>query len=435
MSVTANLEESPVSIEPGGEATVSVQVLNSGTTVEEFRFEVVGPCAAWTTVGPQSVSLLPGHTDTTTLTLRPPRSPHVAPGQTPLGLRITPSGEPGQAVVSERTVTVLPFTDITAELVPRTSHSVWRGRHKVAVDNTGNVPLTALLTTREADGRARPTFDPPELEVPPGEARFAALHLRPNSRLWRGTPITHPFQAVVAAKPVDGLDRPDPVHLDGTYEQQAILPSWLPRALIAAVLIGAAVVGLWFTVLRPTVRSAAREAADKQLAGSTSNASAGTDGKGKPGSSAGSGSSSGTGASSGASGGPGGSGGSGGSGGGIPRSAQLQIQDAVSGDANTMTAYTVPDGHTFELTDLLVQNPQGDAGTLIVSAQGGRIINLAMENFRDFDYHLVTPIEVLAGRTVIVSVNCRDVGKPVKAPAPSTCEESVLLGGTLRADS
>ncbi|MGP3939915.1 COG1470 family protein [Streptomyces sp. 6N106] len=164
----------------------------------------------------------------------------------------------------ERGVTVRPFTEVTSELVPRGSNSAWRGRHKVAVDNRGNTPLPVVLSARGATERAKMAFEPAELTVPPGEAKFATLRVRPTQRLWRGTPITHPFQAVVTPRTGEGQDPYELVVLDGTYEQQAILPRWLPRALAAAVLVAALLVGLWYALLRPTVRSAAREAITPQ---------------------------------------------------------------------------------------------------------------------------------------------------------------------------
>ncbi|WKX68918.1 hypothetical protein [Streptomyces sp. XD-27] len=449
MSVSASLDESSVTVEPGGEADLPVTVLNSGTTVEEFRFEVVGPCAAWTTVEPESLSLYPGASGTATLKLRPPRDHRVAPGETPLGLRVVPTSDAARAVVPERTVEVLAFTEVTSELVPRTSHSAWRGRHKVAVDSRGNTPVTVMLTAQESGGRARLLFEPAELDIPPGQAKFSTVTVRPAKRVWRGAPVTHPFQAVVAPKPVPGQDPHAPVVVDGSYEQQAILPRWLPRALIAACVLAGVLIGLWFAVLRPTVRSAAREAITPEAVESAID-------KGKEGGSGGQkpggGETGGNGGSGGAEGGAnGGSGGGNGSGKpkpsdgssakpgepggpGAPTSARKQVKDAVGGGATTEPVIEVPEGKTFELTDIVVQNPQGDAGTVVVSSQDGQLLDLALENFRDSDYHFVTPIEVPAGGEITISVTCREVGKPVKAPAPAQCAESLFLGGTLRAD-
>jgi hypothetical protein len=82
----------------------------------------------------------------------------------------------------------------------------------------------------------------------------------------------------------------------------------------------------------------------------------------------------------------------------------------------------------------VVQNPQGDAGTVVVSTgRDAPVLRLALENFRDSDYHFVTPILVPAGGRVTITVDCRKVGRPVNAPTPSWCSESLFLGGTMQA--
>ena len=109
----------------------------------------------------------------------------------------------------------------------------------------------------------------------------------------------------------------------------------------------------------------------------------------------------------------------------------MQVRDGVGGGATRQTAYQVQDGSTFELTDIVVQNPQGDAGTLVIASNDEPLLNLALENFRDSDYHFVTPIKVQSGGRITISVSCREVGKPVRAPAPSECSEFLFVGGTL----
>ncbi|MEU1785509.1 hypothetical protein ABZ553_06400 [Streptomyces sparsogenes] len=444
MSVSASLDESTVTAQPGGEADIALQVINSGDVVEECRFEVVGPCAAWTTVEPESLSLYPGATGTATVTLRPPRTWEIAPGDTPLGLRVVPTSGRNQTVALERGVTILPFTEVTSELVPRGSAGIWRGRHKVAIDCRGNTPVTVGLSARGATERARLGFGATELTIPPGQAEFTALKVRPAKRLWRGAPVTHPFQVMVTPRAEEGCDPYEPVVLDGSYEQQAVLPRWLPRMLAVAALVAAVLVGLWFALLRPTVRSAAREAitpqavesaarqADKERDGDGRENEQQGGRKGAGGGEAQKGGSDGSGGEASrspagdASAGPGGAGGA-----AIPTSARVQVRDGVGGGSAQATAYQVPEGKTLQLTDIVVQNPQGDSGTLVVSSDDGQLLNLALENFRDSDYHFVTPIEVRAKGRVTISVSCREVGKPVKAPKPGRCSESLFLGGKL----
>ncbi|MFF9346455.1 hypothetical protein [Streptomyces sp. NPDC014734] len=443
MSLTASLDDSSVTAAPGEETALPLRILNSGSTVEEYRFEVVGACAAWSAVEPETLSLYPGDSQTVSFVLRPPRDSTVLAGETPFGIRVVPTSERGDTVVPEGRVTVLPFTGTTAELVPRSSQGAWRGRHQLAIDNRGNFPTTVRLEARSGTDRARVSFAADALRIAPGRAEFGRVRVRPAKRVWRGTALTHPFQVVVATDTAEGQAPAAPVVLDGSYQQEPVLPRWLPRALITAAVLLIALVGLWYALLRPAVKSAAREAitpdavrsaaaADKSKApdqGSpTGTGSGGGDSSGganggasQPSPSSGTGTSAGT---------------SDGAGAAAPTSAQVQVRDAVGGGSTTSAALQVPGGHTFQLTDIVVQNPQGDAGTLVVSS--GRdtpVLRLALENFRDSDYHFVTPILVPAGGKVTMTVDCRKVGKPVNAPTPSRCAESLFLGGTMRTDT
>lgn len=66
-----------MSVTPGGSATTTLTVRNDSDIVEAYRLEVVGECAAWTTVEPEGLSLYPGTSETVTIRLSPPRSPQV----------------------------------------------------------------------------------------------------------------------------------------------------------------------------------------------------------------------------------------------------------------------------------------------------------------------------------------------------------------------
>ncbi|AXG76714.1 COG1470 family protein [Streptomyces paludis] len=446
MSVTASLDAASVTAEPGGRTDVPLQILNSGSTVEEYRFEVIGACAAWATVEPPALSLYPGATGTVSLRLSLPRDPSVPAGETPFGVRVTPTSDPGAAVVPEGTVSVAPFTEVTSELVPRGSSGAYRGRHQLAVDNRGNAPVTVRLTGTTGTERATVELATAELLIPSGRADFAKLSVRPAGRIWRGTPVTHTFQAFVTPVVAEGREAPEPLTLDGSYEQQAILPRWLPRALILAAAVLIALVGLWYALLRPAVKSAAREAITPEVVASavakspsaSGGSGNGVDGTGDPdgggagneGGAAGPSPSPSTGSGTGTGGGGAGAGAANAP--GTPTSARVEVKDAVGGAPSTGSAYKVPGGSVFALTDIVVQNPQGDAGTLTVLSGDAPILRLALENFRDSDYHFVTPILVASGEEVTMTVDCRQVGRPVKAPTPASCSQSLLVGGTLR---
>ncbi|MFE1289895.1 hypothetical protein [Streptomyces sp. NPDC058751] len=453
MTTAASLDTTAVTAEPGGRTEVPLQIRNSGSTVEEYRFEVVGPAAAWATVEPTSLSLFPDSTGTAVLALSPPRSSEVPAGEIPFGVRVVPTSAPDTAVVPEGVVTVLPFASITGELVPRGFDGAWRGRTDVAIDNHGNTPITVQLAAQGDSSRVRLGLSRETVELLPGAAELSRLTLRPARRLWRGTPVVHPFQVVVT--PAGDLPH-EAVSLDGTYQQNAILPRWLPRALMVAAAAAVALAVLWFAMLRPVVMSAAREESKKQVeaalspspgasgasgGGGSSGASAGAGGDGKgqdgagggspsPGAEAGSTAGS-TGGGTGGTGG-GGTGGGGGVTAGDTRSAQVEVKDSAGGDPTAGTVFRVPKEQVLDLTDLVVQNPQGDSGTVVIASEDRTLLRLALQNFRDQDYHFVTPIAVPAGGRITMTVTCTKVGQPVGGPKPAQCEESVLVGGTLR---
>ncbi|MER7700957.1 hypothetical protein [Streptomyces sp. NPDC096095] len=445
MSLTASLDASSVTVVPGEETTLSLQILNSGRTVEEYHFEVVGACAAYSAVEPAVLSLYPGDSGSVSLVMRPPRDATVPAGETTFGVRVMPTGERGDTVVPEGRVTVLPFTETTAELVPRSSNGSRSGRHQFAVDNRGNTPVTVRLGAQPGTEQARVVFAASELRIEPGHAEFAKLRVRPAKRMWRGTPVTHAFQVFAAPQPPEGEEPPPPVLVDGSYQQEPILPRWLPRALLTAALLVLVMAGLWYALLRPAVKSAAREAVTPEAVRSAAAAdrSEAPDEGGPDGTGSGGGAAAGAGTGGGSAGptpSPGssapGADGGGDTAAGAPASAQVRVRDAVGGGPNTGTALEVPAGHTFQLTDIVVQNPQGDAGTVIVTAgEDTRVLSLGLENFRDSDYHFVTPIQVPAGGKVTMTIDCRRIGKPVGAPAPSRCSSSMFLGGTMRPDT
>ena len=116
---------------------------------------------------------------------------------------------PAGSTVEEGTVTVGPFQDPFAELVPRTSRGSRSASHDLAVDNRGNVRLNAEVEAADVDRHLQFDVKPPGVVVEPGMAQFAKVQVKPVKRFWRGSPKTRPFQLVVRSEGAP------PVTLDG----------------------------------------------------------------------------------------------------------------------------------------------------------------------------------------------------------------------------
>jgi hypothetical protein len=393
---TANLLTAALDVEPGAKATTRLQVRNTGSVVDEFRFEVVGPAAEWTTVEPEVLPLFPGNEGTATIHLAPPRLPTTPAGEQSFGIKVNSREDPEGSVVAEGIVTVAAFSDLTAELVPRTSRGRREATHNLAIDNRSNIPLEARLSANEPNGLLRSSVVPPTISAPPGSAVFAKVRLRPVKRFLRGPSTTHPFQARVER------DDADPLVLDGAMLQDPLLASWAMKALalVVAVIVVAAV--LWLALVKPQIDSAAKDQVNKQLTAagvSVPNSSAKSPAAGGAKATAAGGATSSGGAATGPTTGGGGNG--------------PAVDGRLSITGNGTAPYTVPSGHTLELTDIVLENPNGDPGSLIIARSGQVLLQLSMSNFRDLDYHFVSPIVFRPGSQLqLITAGCTTACSP-----------------------
>jgi hypothetical protein len=424
MTTSASLDSPWVRLDAGDEAVIPLQIRNTGNLVEGYHLEIVGVPGEWTTVEPRDITLYPGATTTATLAVRPPRSSSVPAGELRFGVRVTPTERPDEAVVPEGVIEVLPFLETSAELTPRTSRGRRGGRHQVAIDNRGNVPVTVVLTGTDPAEALDIATRPEGLSVNPGHAAFSEIRVRPEKKLWRGAALTHPFTIVVS--PNAG----PPVSLEGTYLQETMIPKWLPKALLALLLLLLALAAIWFGLLKPTIRSAAKDAVDKPAQQAQQQAAAAQEQANKAGAAAQNAAGAATDANKAAdkaaalvntprprtiS---------------SPLSSRLELQTPVHTTGNN--SFVVPSSQTLELTDLVLENPQGDFGTIRLSLNGNTLFFLALENFRDVDYHFVSPIRATAGQQLLMTVQCNKVGAPPDAaPAPTQCDTAVYFGGTI----
>ncbi|WP_346017379.1 MULTISPECIES: hydrolytic protein [unclassified Streptomyces] len=427
-----------VSVTPGGTATTSLTVRNDSDIVEAYTLEVVGDCAPWATVEPARISLYPGTSETVTITLAPPRSPEVRAGDVPLGVRVLPAEHPESVTVPETTVHIEEFHELRTEILPRRRRGWLRGRYRLAVRNEGNTPTRVSFRPEQAGEELRFGFVPADLELAPGESAETRLRVRIGKPVWFGKPAVWPFmvhttdgaaeaqaEAEASARPATYVRPP----LEAEFVQIPIFPKWL-LALLAAIL---ALLLAWFALVRPAVRSAARQAADEVVQPRP------TPGGGKNGQSPGTGNGNGTGTGDGTGkeqggSGPGvpsggGPGGTGTSGGGEQSSATIDVQ--TSGGQTKTGSYTVPQGKVFGVTDIVVANFQGDEGVMTISFGDRKITTIALETFRNQDYHWVTPIEIPANATVTANVTCAKPGTPATGRQAQQCHEVLNVSGVL----
>jgi hypothetical protein len=291
---------------------------------------------------------------------------------------------------------VAPFTEVTAEIVPRSSRGSTGATHDVAIDNRGNIPLNAVISALDADRLLAFDITPPAILADPGVAVFSKVRVKPLKTFWRGAAITRPFKVDVAVP-----DMP-PVTLEGSLLQTPILhPATFRVLAIAAVLVIAGILA-WSALLKPAIEATARDQANDVLeaAGITPLPSGGAPSGGGGGASPSPASSGGTPTDPGATTDPGSSTAPSGApgGGATPTDGRL-----VAGALAVKPA----DGMSLYLTDLVFSNPSETAtGEIRLERSGKPLLVLRLENFRDLDFHFVTPIVV--GTDQEISLTCPD---------------------------
>ncbi len=238
MATIASLEPANLTVDPGSQAALTVKVRNNGSIVDRFEISVVGPLAAWAHVEPASLSLFPGQEGEARIAFAPPRESIPRTGTYPYGVRVRAATDPGAAVVEEGRVTIGPFTQTTAEIVPQTSRGSRGGRHEVIIENRGNSALDVIVGAADPDRLVDFEVRPDRVVIGPGERSGVTVRASARDTFFLGAKQSHPFN--VEIRP--GKDAPIP--LRGTFLQGPILPSWLVpaggiaiAALVAVILI------------------------------------------------------------------------------------------------------------------------------------------------------------------------------------------------------
>lgn len=423
MTTLASLDPPALDVVPGEQATCGLTVRNNGDIVESYQLQVVGEVAPWTVLDPPTLTLYPGTEARVTVTFAPPRSFRAGIGEVPYAVRVLPTEQPAFAVAPEGVVDVQPFTETSAEIIPRTSKGRRRAKHEVAVDNRGNVPIIAEVVGGDPDNQLYVTPSPARLQVPPGQALFTTVGVRNRKRYWTGPPVTRPFQVMVTP------ENERPITLDAATLQLPILPRNFGKVVAALAALALLAAGAWYFLVKPAVSSAAKEAVAKPLAQVSQQAdtankkadnaqnsandaqaqankpSAGpTSASPKPKTS------------------------------GSPAATTgplaLQMPTTVSAGTSGTATQTVPTKRQFAITDIVLENPQGDVGRMDIVINGNTVLTLSLANFRDLDYHFVSPINTTATNNVQVKVSCQTPGPTLTGSSGgSKCREFVFLSG------
>lgn len=411
MGASVILSSDTLTVDPGGVVTCELSVRNTGNVVDEFTMSVLGDAEGWASIEPPVLSLFPGAEEKAQVRFRPPRSADTPAGEVPFGVRVRSREDPQGSVVEEGTLEVGTFSDVFAELVPRASRGRRASTHTLALDNRGNAPVNATLKAKDPNDLLIFDFEDPSVVAEPNTAAFAKVKVKPRKGFLRGPARTHPFQVFVDANGAG------PSSAEASMLQEPLIPKWLPKALLLLLLL----VVFWYVMFKPEVREVARaavqddiEAQNEELAAVSSKldqvaATQAAQTAAGAGAGAGAGTTTATTLPPGAT--PGGA--TAGSAAGLGDPFDVRLLADAAPAASDRQVYKVPRGKQVSLTDVVLQNPAGDAGDLEIRRGDTVILRVNLSNFRDLDYHFVSPLFFGENQELVMAVNCAN---PAEGP-------------------
>jgi hypothetical protein len=203
------LDATSVSVQPGGQAQVTVTVTSGSDIVEGYRLTVLGgQPSRWTEVVPPTVNVYPGEEASAVVVFSPPSGAAAPSGVFPFGVKAVSTESPGASSVVEGAVELGHVPGLRAKIIPVTSTGRWRGRHVIRLDNGGNAPARLRLVATDPDANLGFYVSPDVVELPSGGSTSVRLSARTRRPFLRGSPVRHPFQVV--GEPLDAPRTPAP---------------------------------------------------------------------------------------------------------------------------------------------------------------------------------------------------------------------------------
>lgn len=227
------LAQGTLATDPGGQVRTRVTVRNVGDIVAQYRVEVLGEAARWSTVVPQHVSVLPGESEeqTVEIVFRPPPAPAAPVGTIPFGVRCVSLENRDVAAVVEGDVVVSPVQGLDVRLRGDGPKGARAGRFRVELRNTGTTDLSVSLEVADAAELLRFVLAPQVVEVPAGRTVPAYLAVQARNPKLFGKPVPHAFTVTYRVSRSERAGE-----LPGTFEQRAVVrKAWVVLALLLVV--------------------------------------------------------------------------------------------------------------------------------------------------------------------------------------------------------
>jgi hypothetical protein len=401
MAAQAWFSSGDVDVAPGTTAVLQLTVVNMADSTDSFTLTPIGMAAAWTTLHPASVTMFGGTQQVVEVQVAPPMLPSTIAGPTSLSVRVVSNRDPDADTSAETTLIVGESFDRRLNVLTPALRGRRAATYDLMLENRGNTLASCRLRLVDPTGRLEADFDPPSAGVEPGSSSLVRMRVKATHTQWQRAARTIPFRIEA-----DQTGSPTAA-ANASFVQAPVVPENLVGRLVASAAAIGLLAGAWVGLVKPAIRDAARDAVNElgptpstvppsTLPGTESTTVTTTPSNGGT-------SQQGT-------------------------ITNVALPVSVAQGQTAANKYQVPAGKTLHVTDILVQNPLGDQGKLIISKNANALATYNLTTtFSDTGLPLVTPLEFQSGEQLVVTVTCDGIGDLTG----TTCNPNVLISGVL----
>lgn len=212
------LVPSSLSVDPGRLGSMQVHLTNSGTEATDVAVELPPDDRDWSWVHPERCPVEPGGEAVVAVFFKPKCGTRPVAGTHRVSIVAHTAGDATPPVATEGTVQVGAFSDAVAGLDPMVGKDQRAHSFAFRLENTGNVPLRAALSTTDPSGALTVDVHPRDVRADPGETATATVTVQARKTLKRGE---QRFRVCVLAD-VDGGSE---FRVEGAFYQQGLKPA------------------------------------------------------------------------------------------------------------------------------------------------------------------------------------------------------------------
>lgn len=212
------LVPSALAVDPGRLGCMQVHVRNTGPDACGVAVELPAERREWSWVHPESCDVPAGGEAVVAVFFKPKCGPNPPAGTHDVEIVARPQGQTAagaEPATGRGTVAVGPWVDAAAALDPMVAKDVRAGTYTFNLENRGNVPFHATLSTDDPSGALEVDVSPLQVDAGPGETATATVTVQARKKLKRGE---QRYRVCVLAD-VDGGSE---LRIEGAFYQQGV---------------------------------------------------------------------------------------------------------------------------------------------------------------------------------------------------------------------